>query len=281
MWGLMIKAKILSLIFTILLCFSAFAGQQQGAGEPTAVAATCDTTNVIDWFRIEDFTYNGDCTGEDAPLSCCTAEDAGTCDLVANDVDFTLAEGAVVNSTSGKVGTNGLTLGTTYDNALLAAVSGTMDDEMRIGFWLNPVTWTDGRIIFKFYYFSGTDEVFLKLNGADGAGTRELELTWEDSNNVRTSLITSTADLSTNTMYWVEVAWKTADNHRAIYIDGVEPSYSGGHDAEIASFQSAVLWQRWGDDSGGAQNTLIDQIIHSTDSTDNLLPCSEVTEYAP
>ncbi|RLC11301.1 MAG: hypothetical protein DRI24_19010, partial [Deltaproteobacteria bacterium] len=88
------------------------------------------------------------------------------------------------------------------------------DAEGRIGFWLKINTWANTTGLFKFAYDTD-NEVYLILNGGD-----ELYFKWE-SGGVTNGVSSTTANLTTGTWYYVEVAWATATNLKRIYVDNV------------------------------------------------------------
>ena len=224
-------------------------------------AASCSNTNVIFWWRCE--TANFSATN-------------GTLDYSAGDDTATLSNGAVLHADAKKNGTLGLDFPGTYDMALFGTPSATLDDEGRIGIWKRFETFTDTRVLYKFYYSGSTDAVIFRLDG-----TEELEVYWEDSNTVRDLLTSSGAGLVANgtTWYFIEFAWKVGtspNGYREIFVNGVSV---GSSTATIASFQAAVLYHRFGDDSGIAQDMHMDHAIISSDSTHNLYLCRDQLNY--
>ena len=255
--------------------YSEMAGQtiadlSKVAGQ-TIASATCDTTNVIFWWRCEDATLNGDCIGAGNPLACCSGADAGTCDYSAGDTTGTVFSGAVFNTDAVKYGTNGLDLPTLGGVVAFTPITATMDEQARIGMWVRLTTFTDTRRLFSIYYVGERDYIRLKLDGTD-----ELELTYDYNYTTRTATTTG-ADLATGTWYFIEAYWNTTTDTMGILVNGVS---KGTYTGTVNPFTDDADYMYIGDGSGTAQDTHIDNIIISTDSTVDLYTtCKDEAEW--
>ena len=268
------KKLILSILFILCLSF------QASAWNPMVVlsgggVATCDTSNIILWWRAEDPTLNGDCTDDGVPYACCSGADAGTCDYNAGaDTVWDLSGGAVIGTDAVKYGVNGLDIHNDYDTCMLDTPSATLDDEGRIGFWIYINDFTDDAPIFVVYY-NAANYFRLRMDGTD-----ELNVYWEDSDTVRTELTTNNANLALSTWYFIEFAWKTSTDIRKIYLNGTGLTYAAGDGATIASFAAAVTSVYLGDVAGIVSDYYLDNVIISSVSTDNLYTtCKDETEW--
>lgn len=246
------------LILTLLFfCFGFSSPHSRIIARKNAVAApVCDTTSIIFWWRCEAADFSGT---------------NGTTDYSAGDDIGALASAAAINTDAVKYGTNGLDLPTPSDYILFDPPIAALEEEGRIGFWMRLTSFTDTRRLVNVTEDAG-DFFYIQLDGTD-----ELEFYWYDAGTARTEFITSGANLTTATWYFVEAAWKTSTDYREIFVNGT--SY-GSSSATIENFDTAPAWIAFGDGTGTAQDTHTDNIIISTDSTVDLYTvCKDELEW--
>jgi len=256
--------KKLITFLILLFAVSAYSGTllqiQESIIAKKRGVASCDTSNIIFWYRCEsdDFTAT-----------------SGTLDYSVGDKAGTTNGGIAFNTDAVKYGTNGMDVPTGADFIYFAPISATLDDEGRLGFWVYINTWVENAEFSWIAYDDASNLAKLFMSGAD-----ELGLTWEDSGTERTTLVTSNANLSTGTWYFIEVAWKTSTDLREIYVNGTECTYSAGEGATIASFAGDVIRTYFGETAGENSDYYMDNIIISTDSTDDLYTtCKDELEW--
>lgn len=235
---------------------------------------SCDTSNIVLFYRAEDLTLNGDCVDADNPYDCCTGADAGTCDYNAGaDTVWAAASGAAISDTAEKYGTYGLLIPDpgNDDYFYLDSPTATLDDEGRIGFWIYINDFTDDAYIFTMYY-DNNEVTRLRMDGTD-----ELNAVWTDPANAQ-EFATTDANLALTTWYFIEYAWKTSSNYQAIFVNGVRRGLSSD---TIASYDNAVGVIYLGIIADVDAAYFVDNVIISTDSTVDLYTvCKDKTEWS-
>ena len=243
------------LLFIILLASNAFAGPLIMGGGNKASSA-CDTSNIVFWWRAEalDFTATN-----------------GTLDYSAGNPSPAVNGSLVVSEAAAKYGTYGLDVDASLEYLYYATPSATLDDEFKFGAWVRITTWFNTFVIFGPYYSTNN---FIRFMLTDD---NELTLIWKDNSIERTAL--TTVDLSLGAgWHWIEVAAKTADNYRQIWVDGASVATTTASD--ISSFSSAVSTFYMGTYlNSGAADVHMDNVIISTDSTDDFTDCKDLLEW--
>jgi len=250
--GIMQTLTKLIIVFFLCLCAVSASADVIVVVQP---GSTCDTSSVIFWWRAEEADFSGT---------------NGTLDYAAVDDTAALQNEAAINTDAVKIGTNGLDCPLDYNRAIFTAQSATIDDEGRMWSWIYINTWVDNATFFILY--DDTENfAHVEMNGTD-----EIEFYWEDSNNARTSLITTTANLSTGTWYFLEAAWKTSTNYRELFIDG---NSVGSSNDTIGSFVSPVIETDFGNEDTADADLYMDNMGISTDSTTSYYGCRDETEW--
>lgn len=246
------------------------AGQIQSEAPPT-----CNTSNIVLFWRVEDEDLQGDCTGSGAPYACCSAANAGTCDYHALSGTNGTLSGATISASADKYGVYGLYSTGGYSYWYMATPSYTIDEEARIGFWVKINTWVSAAKLFGIYIDADN---YIRI-GMVGTSSSDIELAcyWEDDNITRTTFSTTTANMATGTWYFVELAYKYSTNYREFFVSGV----SKGTDSNtIDRFTSAVANIAVGNVHSYAADLYIDNVIISSNSTDDLYTvCKDETEW--
>ena len=221
-------------------------------------STSCDTSNDVFWWRAEAADFSGT---------------NGTSDYSAGDDTGVLQSSAAIDTDAVKLGTNGLDIPTGYDYITFTPPVATLDDEGRAGFWLYINTFVDAASVLELYYVNGDNRLSIRLDGST-----ELSMRWKDSATARTTLTTTTANLSTGTWYFVEFAWKTGSGnyYREIFVNGVS---KGSSSSQIESFATNPNYLIFGNTHSNAADFYIDNPIISTDSTVNLYLCKDETSW--
>jgi len=224
-----------------------------------ASASTCDTTNIVFWWR----AYAADFTATN-----------NTLDYSANDTTGIVQGPSSIHADASYFVTgNGVYSSGGYGRVDFDEPSETIDDEFRVGFWVKINTWVDGNSFWRITQ-DGDNTADLRMSGSD-----ELYFYWEDNNNVATALVTTDANISTGTWYFIQIAGKTSTNYREIFVDGSAPG-TWVSSASISSFAGAPYIMYIGDVWGGASDFYLDNIIISTDSTVDLFTnCKDEEEW--
>lgn len=218
-------------------------------------SAADDYSDITFWWRCEGTTL-------DHPGN----------DYSAGDTTTVLAGIAAINTAAVKNGTNGLDCPTSASYAPFAISSNDIivAAEGRIGFWLRVTTWVDGAYITEWRDGSGDDRVHPQLNGTD-----ELKFYWKDGGTERTSLISTDANLSTGTWYFVEFAWKTSTDYREIFVGGV----SKGSSSATINASPDNIYFRLGNTGSTLSDLHEDHLIISNDSTRDLYALKDTDNY--
>jgi len=215
-------------------------------------SSTCDTSNIVFWWRCETTTL-------DATYDYSAASGTPT----VNSID--------VSTDAVKYGSKGLDVADASSYLYYTSPSATLDDSFRMGFWLWVNTWPAGDSII---YLTADGNNYFKLRFA-GAGTGELFLYWKDSGNDRDSAYTSGAAIGTGTWYFIEIAVTT--NYIKIYVDSVEKA---SDTSTLASFASPPLELWFGSTYAISGDWYMDNVIISTDYTDDLFTyCKDELEW--
>ena len=213
-------------------------------------SSTCDTSNIVFWAG-----YNTDIDADYSTAS----------------TSATINGSLVVSEAAAKYGTYGLDVDTSLEYLYYATPSATLDDEFKFGAWVRITTWFNTFVIFGPYYSTNN---FIRFMLTDD---NELTLIWKDNSIERTAL--TTVDLSLGAgWHWIEVAAKTADNYRQIWVDGASVATTTASD--ISSFGSPVSTFYMGTYiNSGAADVHMDNVIVSTDSTDDFTDCKDLLEW--
>ena len=234
--------KRIVLLFLLLFATNSYAVSpailhgMSGGGQ---AASLCDTTNIVFWAGY-DTDVNADYS-------------AASTTATTNSID--------VSTDAKKYGDKGLDVADASSYLYYTSPSATLDDSFRMGFWLWVNTWPAGDSII---YLTADGNNYFKLRFA-GAGTGELFLYWKDSGNDRDSAYTSGAAIGTGTWYFIEIAVTT--NYIKIYVDSVEKA---SDTSTLASFASPPLQLWFGSTYGISGDWYMDNVIISTDYTDDL-----------
>ena len=223
--------------------------------------SACNTSSAIFWWRAEAFDFSGTNGTLDYAL------------FVGGDVGTNIST-AAINSAAAKIGTNGLDI-PTGDDSVQFDVPADLDDEGHFAAWVRFVDYEAEDDIFRLYAVSGTNVMTIRMYGTD-----ELKVTWDDGGTGRDDLITTDANISLNTWYFIEFSWKTSTNHREIKVNGVTPT-GGLSSATIGSFASATLYGYFGNTlNGGTPDFHMDNMMLFTDSTvDAYTNCRDLDEW--
>lgn len=223
-------------------------------------SSTCDTSNVVLWWRAEALDFSGT---------------NGTTDYTSNDDTWSVNNGLAVHSSAAKYGTYGLDVNSSWKYGYLDPGNPTtMDEEGKFGSWVRIQTFLNGFILAQVYWDNSNKFGFAL------AGTDELEFRWRDNNTARTTLTTTSANLTTGTWYWIEAAWKTSTSYREIWVDGV--SQASTTTGPMNDFSSASFYRLYLGDAavGSTVDIHMDNIIMSTDSTVDLhTDCKDELEW--
>ena len=249
--------KRIVLLFLLLFATNSYAVSPAILHGMSGSSGECVTDNVTFWYRAESEDFSGT---------------NGTLDYSVGDDTAVVASGATFDADASYFASgNGLNLPTPSDYIYFSPPTATMDDAGTIGFWLRLTTFTDTRRL-VFLTKSPDDNVIISLSG-----TEELQFLWKDDGNVRSTLITSGAALSTGTWYFIQVAWETGNpGYREIWVNNV----SVGSSADIiGSLDGAPTLFVFGDGTGTAQAGYMDNIILTSTSTDDLYPCRNEEQW--
>jgi len=221
--------------------------------------SACNTSSAIFWWRAEATDFSGT---------------NGTLDYALTDDVGTVESSAAINSAAAKIGTNGLDCPSGDDNVRFD-IPADLDDEGLFAAWVRFVDYEAEDDIFRLYAVSGTNEMRIRMYGTD-----ELKVTWDDGGTGRDNVITTDANISLNTWYFIEFAWKTSTNYREIKVNGVTPT-GGLSSATIGSFASATLYGYFGNTlAGGTPDFHMDNMMLFTDSTvDAYTECRDLDEW--
>ena len=245
--------KRIVLLFLLLFATNSYAVSpailhgMSGGGQ---AASLCDTTNIVFWAGY-DTDVNADYS-------------AASTTATTNSID--------VSTDAKKYGDKGLDVADASSYLYYTSPSATLDDSFRMGFWLWVNTWPAGDSII---YLTADGNNYFKLRFA-GAGTGELFLYWKDSGNDRDSAYTSGAAIGTGTWYFIEIAVTT--NYIKIYVDSVEKA---SDTSTLASFASPPLQLWFGSTYGISGDWYMDNVIISTDYTDDLFTYCKDEEQWP
>ena len=231
--------------------------------------AACVTTNMNLFWTAEAFNFSGTNSDECDLGDVADGTDCGDTDEVVGD-----ESGSAINADAAYYGSNGLDL-PTADDYVAIVVPITIDDEGRFGFWLRMTDANDtGRL--AMFSDDGNDYFILSLVGS---GTPELRFTWMDDGNARTDCDTSSAGLSEGTWFYIEMAWKVADDYRDILINGVSKTSCSTTIGAMAGGGAQNLYV--GDGTGTTIDFHMDNLILVTDSTQDLNGTCSTTEAYP
>jgi len=247
-----------TLLFIILLASNAFAGPLITGGSSGDAPSSCDTSNIVFWWRAEALDFTA------------TAPPNDDLDYSAGNPSPTVNGSLVVSEAAKKYGTYGIDFDAAWEFLYYATPSVTLDDEFKWGGWVRITTWLNGFFLFQIYGNSNNN-CRLILTGDD-----ELTLYWYDTGAERTTWTTTDANLTTGTWYWIEAAAKPSTNYREIWVDGVSKGSSSG---AINTFATAVATIYMGDLIGSSVDVHMDNIIISTDSTDSFTDCKDEEEW--
>lgn len=195
----------------------------------------------------------------------------GASEYTVGDNTCTAISAADINTDAVKIGTYGFDFPTAEDYFTIDVSGGDIINSTsgRIGRYYYIVTYNDYSILMEYYI--DADNYFYIRSG----GSEELVFVWKDGGTARTNIGTSTTNLATEQWYYVEAAWDTATNQRAIYVNGVEKLNSTVN--EINSFASETGYYYMGNPSLNGEDGYGDQFINSNDKTRDLNALKDLT----
>jgi len=202
----------------------------------------------------------------------CETANLGASDYSAGDTTGSVFDGGALNATAMKIGTNGIWTDATgndryqFDHTIIDGTSG------NVAFWMNIVTWVDGRAVFSFTTTSPSTNYFkVEMRGADTPNI-ELMFRWDDTDSCAScDFETTTLDLSEGTWYFVEVVYDAGTDLMGFYIT---PS-GGARGSLVSTTSNAISPIPFGtgpSDFPYAVDAIVylDNIMISNDSTRNL-----------
>lgn len=202
----------------------------------------------------------------------------GTLDYSAGDDTASATGSPAINTDAVLYGTNGLDIPAnetaSYYNLSVSSIDIVNDAEGRIGFWYRWTgTYDDGECIM--YFIDGANSEYA---GLFTQTSYRLYFRWADSGGAKDYNTTGTIPL-TDTWYFVEYAWKPAENYREVFINGES---AGADSTGISEFTANPSLIRIGNVWAGAGDThdaSMDNIIISNKSTRDLYKLAFKRKY--
>jgi hypothetical protein len=141
-------------------------------------------------------------------------------------------------------------------------------DAGRIGFYVKINTWVNFTALLTVY--DDGSNYFQVLMVSDD----ELRFSWTDGGTSRTHLASTSANISTGTFIFIELAYDASANYREIFVDGV--SIASDSSSTINAISPAYLYSgSW--ISKANWDVYEDNIITSNDKTRNLNSIKDLT----
>ena len=217
-------------------------------------ASATSYSDITFWWRCENVTLDGSndfTAGEDGVAA--------------------LQSSAVINTAAVKIGTNGLDCPTAGDYALFTDSTGAAwpTGSGRVGFYLRITAFTTSCALIQKKY-DADEYMTLEMYGTD-------ELKFQYTNTSSTTAITTDANLTTATWYFVEIAYDDATNTKKIYVDGVEKIAVTDAFTTFTSGGSLRFGEAKG--CGLSVDTHIDNIIISNDYTRDLNALKDIAAF--
>jgi hypothetical protein len=232
-------------------------------------ASSCTNTNITFWWRIEEEDFSAE---------------NGTDDYSAGD-DIASLVGATVDTTSVKMGTNGLTVGpSAAEHASFTITTEDIwsDADGRIGFWFKYTTQTwpgSSRRMLRVEGGGSTNRLNMVTGTTEGTVTVE----WLSGGSTQGTFTTGVV-LTVNTWHYIELAWDSGigsgSDRLEMFVDNT--SVGGGSTYTLSEFGSSpsTLWL--GNNSSSsfwAANVYYDQLLIADDDTKDLYACKDTTAY--
>jgi len=206
----------------------------------------------------------------------CEGTTLGAGDTYGTDNTPVFESGAAINADAHYIGTNGLDLPTTsdrcyFDNNGEYVLNGAGVSQGRFGAWARITTWKENSA-----FLSAEDALADNIISFAQSGTDEVRLFIKTNNIDRKTLITTDANLSTGTWYFVECAWDIDNDYCEIFVDGVSKISDSA--TNLGAFSAALTKIYTGSASSAvASDFHMDNIMISTDKTRNLYLLKDLT----
>lgn len=202
-----------------------------------------------------------------------------THDYSAGDTSGALQVSAAINSTAALVGSNGLYVAEFGDSCDFTGTSITSASEGAAACWFRFASTISNNPALLVFKGTGDDYVWLDVSGD------ELRLRTRQDGDVSEEIITTSANLTVDTTYFVIIKWRASSPYRAIELyDSAGSAISGGWVSSTSSYRSPgglAATVKIGDDGAGGVTTYIDNVFigSSIDDGATFLEKRSITSY--
>lgn len=211
----------------------------------------------------------------------------GTHDFSAGDTTAELQSTAVIDPGAAFIGTNGLDIPSSADNARFDITSGDLIDvdTGAIAFWFRLITFSGGTLFNALQVANGAHNITIFPIGTDDATGREISFRVRRGGGLNVSISTTDADLALNTWYAVVARYDEPNSDMRIEIYNDDGSLRGTPAEDLnTNFDQPGALDRLniGEASGTASDRHMDNIFIADDYNEPLedkLFITSWTEY--
>ena len=206
-----------------------------------------------------------------------------THDYSVGDTTATLGSTAAINTDAAYIGTNGLDIPSSSDNAQFTVSNGDIINTITgsFGFWFRMVTFTTASMFAAVENAQQANNITIARSGTDDATGREILFRIRRSGGANVTLTTTDADLALNTWYFVLARFDEPNNDRRLEIYNTDGSLRTAVEDLATNFDqlSALDTLYIGEIGGGATDVHIDNIFIADDYNEPLEDNMNITSW--